>query len=114
MPKRYVPERGDLVWIHFTPQAGREQAGHRPAVVVSPRTYNDKAGLALFCPITSQSKGYPFEVALPDGFPVKGVVLCDHLKSLDYASRQTEFAAQLPPESVKNILAKIRTLLGPA
>jgi mRNA interferase MazF len=71
----YVPERGDLVWLMFTPQAGHEQAGRRPAMVLSPASYNGKVGLALFCPITSQVKGYPFEVALPEGCPISGVIL---------------------------------------
>jgi len=70
----YVPERGDLVWLQFNPQAGHEQAGHRPALVVSPRSYNRRVGLALFCPVTSQVKGYPFEVILPSGLAVQGAV----------------------------------------
>ena len=86
MARRYVPRRGDLVWIDFNPQAGREQAGHRPALVISPRLYNAKAGLALFCPITSRQKGYPFEVALPPGLEFSGVILADQLKSLDFAA----------------------------
>jgi mRNA interferase MazF len=79
----YVPDRGDLVWLEFTPQAGSEQRGRRPALVLSPKTYNGKVGLALFCPVTSKIKGYPFEVKLPDGSEVSGVVLSDQLKSLD-------------------------------
>ena len=67
MPRQYVPERGDIVWLQFTPGAGHEQAGHRPALVISPRSYNHRVGLALFCPVTSQVKGYPFEVVLPQG-----------------------------------------------
>jgi mRNA interferase MazF len=83
MPARSVPDRGDVVWLEFDPQAGHEQAGHRPAVVLSPRAYNQKSGLALFCPITSRIKGYPFEVVLPPDLPVQGAVLCDQVKSLD-------------------------------
>src|SRR3954451_4617506 len=79
----YVPERGDAVWITLDPQAGHEQAGRRPALVLSPSAYNGRVGLALFCPITSSSKGYPFEVRLPDGLPVAGVVGADQVKSLD-------------------------------
>jgi mRNA interferase MazF len=79
----YVPDRGDLIWIRFDPQAGREQAGRRPAVVLSGREYNEKVGLALCCPVTSRAKGYPFEVQLPSGLVVEGVVLSDHVKSLD-------------------------------
>ena len=83
----YVPERGDVVWLKFDPQAGREQAGRRPALVISPRSYNRKVGLALFCPITSRVKGYTFEVLLPEGGGAQGAVLCDQVKSLDWRSR---------------------------
>ena len=84
----YVPDRGDLVWLEFTPHAGSEQRGRRPALVLSPKSYNGKVGLALFCPVTSKVKGYPFEVKLPDGYAVSGVVLSDQLKSLDWRSRK--------------------------
>jgi mRNA interferase MazF len=80
----YVPDRGDVIWIQFTPQAGREQAGHRPALVLTPRAYNQKVGLAVCCPIRSQVKGYPFEVTLPPGLPASGVILSDHVKNLDW------------------------------
>jgi mRNA interferase MazF len=85
---RFVPDRGDLVWLDFEPQRGREQSGRRPAVVISPRSYNGKIGLALFCPVTSRVKGYPFEVALPGESRVKGVVLADQIKSLDWRARR--------------------------
>jgi mRNA interferase MazF len=111
MPRNYIPDRGDMVWLQFTPQAGHEQAGHRPAVVLSPRHYNQKSGLALFCPVTSQIKGYPFEARLPHTVPVKGVVLCDQLKSLDWSARQVKLAARLPTEIVDEVLAKARALL---
>jgi mRNA interferase MazF len=107
----YVPERGDVVWITLNPQAGHEQAGRRPAVVVSPRSYNGKVGLGLFCPITSQVKGYPFEVALPAGLPVKGVVLADQVKSLDWRARQVEFAARLPGSASAEVVGKLAALL---
>jgi mRNA interferase MazF len=107
----YVPERGDLVWITLNPQAGHEQAGRRPAVVVSPRSYNGKVGLGLFCPITSQVKGYPFEVALPAGLPIKGVVLADQVKSLDWRARQVEFAARLPASASAEVVGKLAVLL---
>ena len=94
----YVPERGDIVWITFNPQAGHEQAGRRPAVVLSPKAYNGKVGLALLCPITSQIKGYPFEVALPEGLPVGGVILSDQVKNLDWKARNAEKACSLPDE----------------
>ena len=83
----YVPDRGDLVWLDFDPQAGREQAGRRPALVLSPKAYNQKVGLALLCPITSQVKGYPFETAIPPGLKVSGVVLADHVKNMDWRVR---------------------------
>jgi mRNA interferase MazF len=76
-----------LVWLSFSPQAGREQAGRRPALVLSPRMYDEKAGLCVVCPVTQQAKGYPFEVMLPDGLPVQGVVLIDHVKSSDWRER---------------------------
>ena len=84
----YAPARGDVVWMHFDPQAGREQAGRQPALVLSPEAYNRRVGLALCCPITSQVKGYPFEVSLPAGLDVAGVVLADQLKSLDWRRRR--------------------------
>ncbi len=107
----YVPERGDVVWISLNPQAGHEQAGRRPAVVVSPRSYNAKVGLGLFCPITSRVKGYPFEVALPAGLPVDGVVLADQVKSLDWRVRQAEFAARLPGRTIAEVVGKLAVLL---
>ena len=109
--KRYVPQRGDAVWISLNPQAGHEQAGRRPAVVLSPAGYNGKVGLALCCPITSQVKGYPFEVLLPEGLGVSGVVLSDQMKSLDWRARRAEFISQLPEPTVTEVLAKARTLL---
>ena len=110
-PGHYAPERGDVVWLHFTPQAGHEQAGRRPAVVLSPRSYNQKVGLPLFCPVTSQIKGYPFEVRLPAALPIGGVALCDQLKSLDWQARRAEFACRLPDEALAEILAKCPTWL---
>lgn len=107
----YVPERGDVVWITFNPQAGHEQAGRRPAVVLSPKTYNGKVGLALLCPITSQVKGYPFEVAIPDGLPVNGVILSDQVKSLDWKARNAEKACSLPEESIKKVLQRVKALI---
>ena len=90
MPRRYVPRRGDIVWLSFTPQAGHEQAGRRPALVLSPSAYNRKVGLALFCPVTSRVKGYPFEVTVPKGLSVAGVVLADQVKSLDWQAPGTQ------------------------
>jgi mRNA interferase MazF len=111
MARRYIPDRGDLVWLQFNPQSGHEQAGHRPAVALSPRAYNQRSSLALFCPITSRIKGYPFEVVLPDGLPIGGAVLCDQAKSLDWAARQAKFAGKLPPAAIEDILSKLIALL---
>ena len=107
----YVPERGDVVWISFNPQAGHEQAEHRPAVVLSPKAYNRKVGLAILCPITNQSKGYPFEVALPKEADVTGVILSDQVKNLDWRVRKAEFKARLPEAVINEVLAKLGTLL---
>lgn len=105
-------ERGDLIWLSFTPQSGREQAGRRPALVVSPSTYNSKVGLALVCPITSRVMGYPFEVALPEGGPVQGVVLADQLRSLDWRSREAELIAKAPIAVVERVLQLVGALLS--
>ncbi|CAN5586593.1 endoribonuclease MazF [soil metagenome] len=107
----YVPERGDAVWLDFNPQSGHEQAGRRPALVISPRSYNQKVGLALFCPITSQTKGYPFEVVIPKGTKLKGVVLSDQLKSLDWRARNASLITKLPGDVINEVLQKTRTLL---
>lgn len=111
MARGYVPARGDLVWLQFDPQAGQEQRGQRPALVVSPLEYNGKVGLALFCPVTSRVKGYPFEVGLPAGGRVTGVVLADQLKSLDWRARQATLIASAPSAVTQEILAKVRTLV---
>jgi mRNA interferase MazF len=107
----YVPDRGDVVWITFNPQAGHEQAGRRPAVVLSPKAYNGKVGLALLCPITSQIKGYPFEVAIPDGLPVNGVILSDQVKSLDWKARNAGKACSLSEEMMKRVLLRVKALI---
>ena len=113
-PVAYVPERGDAVWMSFNPQAGHEQAGRRPAVVLSPSSYNGRVGLTLLCPITTQIKGYPFEVNIPPGLHVTGVVLADQVKSLAWRVRRAELICALPPETVAEVLAKLTTLLpGP-
>ena len=109
---RYVPERGDLLWLTFDPQAGHEQGGRRPALVLSPVGYNRRANLAVVCPITTQAKGYPFEVKLPTGLSVTGVILADHLKSADWVARRAEFAAKAPAEVLADVTAKLRPLLG--
>ena len=109
----YVPDRGDVVWITFNPQAGHEQAGRHPAVVLSPKAYNGKVGLAILCPITTQIKGYPFEVTISEGLPVSGVILSDQVKSLDWKVRKAEFTGQLPTKTVNEVLKKLGTLLTP-
>src|SRR5512138_2748963 len=109
---KYIPDRGDLIWISFDPQAGHEQAGHRPAVVLSPKAYNGKVGLALLCPITSQAKGYPYEVVIPPGLAISGVVLSDQVKNLDWQVRQSKFIAKLPDQVIAEILQKLATLLS--
>ena len=106
-----MPDRGDVVWLTFTPQAGHEQAGHRPALVLSPRSYNEKTGLGLFCPITSKVKGYPFEVTLPAKSPVNGVVLSDQIKSLDWRARRARFASHAPRKVLSEVLENLQLLL---
>lgn len=111
MAEGYVPARGDLVWLQFDPQAGHEQRGRRPALVVSPHAYNARVGLALLCPITSRAKGYPFEVQLPEGGEVEGVVLADQVKSLDWRVRQAERIEAASANVVAEVLGRIHTLL---
>ena len=112
MPRSYVPHRGDVIWIDFNPQAGHEQAGRRPALVLSPASYNSKVGLVLLCPVTTQVKGYPFEASIPQGLKVSGVVLSDQVKSLDFKARKTEFICRLPDVTVNEALKKLSTLLS--
>jgi mRNA interferase MazF len=107
----YTPDRGDAIWITLNPQAGHEQAGRRPALVLSPAAYNHKAGLLVACPITSQVKGYPFEVAIPAGLKISGVILSDQVKSLDWKARQAELLCKLPAPTVDEVLQKLNTLL---
>lgn len=109
----WTPERGDVVWITMNPTVGHEQSGRRPALVLSPASYNGKVGLAILCPITSQVQGYPFEVRIPDGLPVEGVVLSDQAKSLDWRSRGAEFACRVPEESTTAVLHRLGRLVAP-
>lgn len=109
--RAYVPEPGDAVWIRFDPQAGHEQAGRRPAIVLSTAAYNRKVGLAILCPITNQIKGYPFEVGLPAGLTVSGAVLSDQVKNLDWKIRRAELIVKLPQSVTNEVLAKLGTLL---
>ena len=108
----WVPQRGHIVWIDFKPQAGSEQAGRCPAVVLSPAAYNGRVGLALLCPITRQVKGYPFEVALPAGLSLTGVILSDQVKSMDWRRRNAAPADSLPAGTVDEVLQRVGLLLG--
>jgi mRNA interferase MazF len=110
--RAYVPDAGDLVWLTFDPQAGHEQRGRRPALILSPRVYNSKARLAIGCPITSQVKGYPFEVPLPRGSKISGVVLADHVKNLDWQARRVVFEAKATAETLADVRERLRVLLG--
>jgi mRNA interferase MazF len=111
MPRSYVPERGDIVCLQFNPQAGSEQAGHRLALIISPKSYNQKVKLALFCPITSQIKGYPFEVLLPREAKASGAILSDQIKSLDWRVRKAKRFARATKDVIGEVLAKIHTLI---
>lgn len=108
----YIPKRGDVIWLTFDPQAGHEQAGRRPALILSPAAYNGKVGLTILCPITSQVKGYPFEVNIPQGLPIEGVILADQVKNLDWEVRKAELIFQLPSQTVNEVLKKIHLLLS--
>ena len=107
----YAPDQGDAVWITFNPQAGHEQAGRRPALVLSPVAYNRKVGLAVLCPITNQIKGYPFEVVIPHGLKVTGAILSDQVKNLDWRARETKLICGLPPSVTAEALKKLNALL---
>ena len=108
---RYTPRRGDFIWLHFDPQAGHEQAGRRPAVVLSHDAYNSKVGLALVCPITTAEKGYPFEVRVPAGLPVKGVILADQVRSLDWHERRASFIAKCAAPILLQVLDRIHAMI---
>ena len=107
----YVPRRGDIVWLSFDPQAGHEQAGRRPAFVVSPESYNRKTGLFLACAVTSKAKGYPFEVALPENLEIGGVILADQIKSLDWKARRAKFAAETEDRVIEEVTALVLPLI---
>lgn len=110
--KKYIPEQGDLIWIQFNPQAGHEQAGTRPAIIISPSSYNGTVGLALMCPITSKIKGYPFEVRLPAKFKITGAILSDQIKNLDWRARKAEFISKAPHEIISEVISKIKTIIA--
>src|SRR5205085_1502743 len=110
----YVPDRGDAVCVMLNPQAGHEQAGRRPAVILSPAAYNGKVRLAILCPITNQIKGYPFEVVVPSGLAVTGAILSDQVKSLDWRARNVSFICALPAATIAEVLQKLNTLVSPS
>lgn len=112
MKTAFVPDAGDFVWLTFDPQAGHEQAGRRPALVLSPKIYNVRSGLALVCPITNQVKGYPFEVAVPAGGAAAAVILADQLKSVDWKARHAEFLGRCTDEALEELRARLAPLLG--
>lgn len=111
MVKKFVPQRGDIVGLDVDPQTESEQAGRRPALVLSHRLYNKKVGLIVCCPITRHSKGYPFEVNLPENLPVTGVILSDQIKSLDWQQRRAKLICKTDPEFLDDVLAKFLTLI---
>lgn len=113
MARPYIPERGDLVWLQFSPQSGHEKAGNRPALVLSPQTYNRRVGLAVFCPVTSRVKGYPFEVLLPASCKLQGAVLADQVKSLDWRARKAKRISRVPGAVVDEVSSKLLALTAP-
>ena len=111
MARSYCPKRGDVVWLSFTPQAGHEQAGHRPALTLSPEPYNKKTGLAIFCPMTTQIKNYPFEVPISSGDKISGAVLADQVKSLDWQVRGARFYFKASESVLSEVSSKLGVLL---
>lgn len=108
----YVPERGDIIWLNFNPRSGHEQSGLRPALVLSPKEYNQKVGLGLFCPITSNQKGYPYEVLIPQGLSIEGVILSDQLRSLDWKFRKAKFVCKVDSLTMDEVKGKLLTLIN--
>ena len=108
----FVPDAGDVIWLDFDPRKGREQAGRRPALVLSPKSYNRAASLALVCPITSRKKGYPFEVALPEGTGVRGVILADQMKSVDWRARRADGFVRMPDAVINEVRARLASVIG--
>jgi mRNA interferase MazF len=111
MSNNYLPDRGDIVFLDFNPIKGHEQRGYKPALIISPASYSDRSSLALFLPITSQQKGYPFEVLLPEGLQARGVILADQIKSLDWRARQIKYIETVTPAVIAEVQAKIMPLL---
>jgi mRNA interferase MazF len=107
----YIPDRGDIIWLTFNLQAGHEQSGRRPALVLSPLPYNKLVGLCILCPITTKIKGYPFEVSIPDGLPVEGVILSDQIRSLDWKIRKAEYIDKVPSITIVEVINLLNILL---
>lgn len=107
----YIPDRGHIVWISLYPQVGHEQTGRRPAVVLSPAAYNSKTRLAIFCPVTSVIKAYPFEVFIADNLEIKGVILSDQVKSLDWKIRNAEYICEVSRATMDEVLKKLHMLI---
>lgn len=112
MVNPYVPDAGDLVWLNFDPQAGHEQAGFRPAVILSSKYFNLRSSVAFACPISSKVKGYQFQVVLPLGLPVHGAVLCEHMRSLDWRVRNVAFLGRMPDDVLLQVRGVVRTIAG--
>ena len=108
----YVPDRGDLVWLNFTPQTGHEQRGRRPALILSPKIYNEKTSLCICLPITSKVKGYPFDVALPKGLDIEGVILSDQVKNLDFVAREVMHIGKVPHDVLVHVQKNVFALVG--
>lgn len=108
---KYVPDKGDVIWLDLEPHIGREQAGLKPVLVLTPQHYNSRAELAVFCPITIKIKRYPYEVPVPEGFKVSGVILADQVKSLAWEERKAKFICKLPPVVLRDVIQKVYTLI---
>jgi len=111
-PTTYIPDRGDIVWLNFTPQTGHEQRGKRPALILSPKIYNEKTSLCICLPITSKVKGYPFEVPLSEGLEVKGVILSDQIKNLDFTAREVSYICDVPDDVLARVQKNVLALVG--
>lgn len=111
MVNNYIPSQGDIVFLNFSPHQGHEQGGKRPSLVISRKAYNDKTGMALFCPITRQIKNYPFEVKLPEKLKTAGVVLADHIKNFDWKARKPNFIEKIPRETLEETIEKLKLLI---
>lgn len=111
-PREWAPDRGDIVWMNFSPQVGREQAGYRPALTLSPLSFNRRTGLGLFCPVRSRAKGYVFEVLIPPGIRIEGAILTEHVRSIDWRARRVRLAGRAPAATVAEALAKVSALLA--